>query len=269
MENILHFLFQKKIIAPILILIFTGIFIKVAKILINAIFTRGKDSFEKKKRVTIIELTTKVLKFFVYAIAVMMILDIYGVDTKGILASLGIAGVVLGLALQDTVKDLMGGIYIILENYYVIGDIIRINDFQGEVTDVSLKSTKVKNANGEVYIFSNGNVNSVINLSQSRAGVKLIIPTAYEEETEKVETILKEIVSEVKKIPYVESDSKYLGIDSLDTSSVNYAIIIYCKSSEQWEIKRKSLKIIKEKYGEQNIKIPYNQIEVHNGKKNI
>lgn len=269
MENIINFLFQKRIIAPILILVFTGILVKSSKAIINTLFTKGKDNYEKKKRVTIIELTTKIFKFFVYAIAIMMILDIYGVDTKGIIASLGIAGVVLGFALQDTVQDLMSGIYIILENYYVIGDIIRINNFEGEVIEVSLKSTKVRNLSGEVYIFSNRNVNAVVNLSQTRAGVKILLPTAYEEKTEKVENAILEILKEAKKIKDVEKDSSYLGIDSLDASCINYAIIIYCKSTEQWRIKRMVLKIIKEIYETQNIKIPYNQIEVHNGKENL
>jgi len=269
MENILHFLFQKKIIAPILIFIFTIFLTKISKSIISTFFTKGKDSYEKKRRTTIIELTNRIFKFFLYALAIMMVLDIYGVDTKGILASLGIAGVVLGFALQDTVQDLMSGIYIILENYYVIGDIIRINDFQGEVIEVSLKTTKVQSASGETYIFTNRNVSSVINLSQNRAGVKIMIPTAYEEETSKVETALKMVVKEAKKLPNVDSDSKYLGIDSFVDSAINYAIIIYCKSSDQWEIKRTVLKMIKEMYEKENIKIPYNQIEVHNDKQKL
>jgi len=121
-------------------------------------------------------------------------------------------------------------------------------------------------ATGETYIFSNRNVSSVVNLSQSRAGVKIVVPTAYEEKTEKVETILKLIVKEAKKLPDVESDSKYLGIESFDASSINYAIILYCKSSEQWNIKRTVLKLIKDVYEKENVKIPYNQIEVHNDK---
>jgi len=257
MENILHFLFQKKIIAPILIFIFTIFLTKISKSIISTFFTKGKDSYEKKRRTTIIELTNRIFKFFLYALAIMMVLDIYGVDTKGILASLGIAGVVLGFA------------YIILENYYVIGDIIRINDFQGEVIEVSLKTTKVQSASGETYIFTNRNVSSVINLSQNRAGVKIMIPTAYEEETSKVETALKMVVKEAKKLPNVDSDSKYLGIDSFVDSAINYAIIIYCKSSDQWEIKRTVLKMIKEMYEKENIKIPYNQIEVHNDKQKL
>ncbi len=269
MESILAFLLQRKVVLPILILCFTIFIVKFGRSVVNRLFTRGKDDYESKKRMTIVELITKILSFFIYVIAIMMILDIYGVDTKGILASLGIAGVVLGLALQDTVQDLMSGIYIILDNYYVIGDMIRINDFTGEVVSVSLKSTKVKSATGEMYIFANRNVSSVVNLSQARAGVKVLVPTAYEEKTEKVEKALQEVVKKSLALPNVYKDSKYLGIDSFLSSSINYAIIIYCKSSDQWSIKREVLKLVKEQYEEMNIKIPYDQIEVHNGKEII
>ncbi len=269
MERIFQFFFQRKIVLPILIIVSTSLLIKVGRAIINRLFTRGKGSFEAKRRTTIIELITKISTFFICAIAVMMILDIYGVDTKGILASLGIAGVVLGLALQDTVQDLMSGIYIILDNYYVIGDYIRINNFLGEVIEVTLKSTKIKGANGEVYIFANRNVNAVVNLSQQRAGLAIKIPTAYEETTEKVEEALKEVVEKSKQISGVFKDSKYLGIDSFGDSAINYAIMIYCKSNDQWSVKREVHKLVKEIYEEKNIKIPYNQIEVHNGKEII
>ena len=146
MENLKNFILQEKVIAPIIILLSTWILIKVMKIIVKKIFIKDKKNFIGKKRTTIIELVTNVLKFFVYAIAIMMILEVYGVDTKGILASLGIAGVVLGLALQETVQDLMSGKSIILDNYYVIGDTIRIDDFTGEVVELSLKSTKIKGA---------------------------------------------------------------------------------------------------------------------------
>lgn len=269
MRSIFQFFLQRKIVLPILIIASTAFLIKLGKAIVNRLFTRGKGSFEAKRRTTIIELVTKIITFFVCAIAVMMILDIYGVDTKGIIASLGIAGVVLGLALQDTVQDLMSGIYIILDNYYVIGDYIRINNFLGEVIEVTLKSTKIKGFNGEVYIFANRNVNSVVNLSQQRAGLVIKIPTAYEEETSKVEEALKEVVEKTKVIPGVFKDSKYLGIDSFGESAINYAIMIYCKSNDQWNVKRAVHKLIKECYEEKNIKIPYNQIEVHNGKEII
>ena len=199
MKKFFDLLFKRQIITPILIFIIAIIFAKVTSFMIKKLFTRGKDSFEKKRRTTIIELVTKVLNFFIYAIAIMMVLNIFGVDTNGILASLGIAGVVLGLALQDTAQDLMSGIYIILENYYVIGDYIKINNFEGYVTSISLKSTKVRSTTGEVYIFSNRNMSSVVNLSQEDAGIFLEIPTAYEEKVEKIETALQEVIDQMKK----------------------------------------------------------------------
>ena len=119
MESIISFVLQRKIVLPILIVCTTILIVRVGKVIVRKLFTRGKDNFEAKKRTTIVELISKILSFFVYAIAIIMILDIYGVDTNGILASLGIAGVVLGLALQDTVQDLMSGIYIILDNYFL------------------------------------------------------------------------------------------------------------------------------------------------------
>ena len=136
MESIISFVLQRKIVLPILIVCTTILIVRVGKVIVRKLFTRGKDNFEAKKRTTIVELISKILSFFVYAIAIIMILDIYGVDTNGILASLGIAGVVLGLALQDTVQDLMSGIYIILDNYFVIGDTVRIDNFTGEVVEL-------------------------------------------------------------------------------------------------------------------------------------
>lgn len=269
MQKFLEFIFQEKIVTSVFIFLFTFVLVKASKAIIDKIFSKGKDNYEMKKRTTIVQLVSNVIKFFLYAIAVMMILDIYGVDTKGIIASLGIAGVVLGLALQDTVQDLMSGISIILYNYYVVGDIVKINNFTGEVIELSLKSTKVKNMMGEVYVFSNRNMSSVVNLSQAKAGVLIKVPTAYEEKTEKVETALKEVINIIKKEKGVYGNSCYLGIDSFEDSSVNYAIIIYCESTMQWQIKRETLKVIKEIYERENIKIPYNQIEVHNGQNNI
>ncbi len=269
MQKVVDFIFQEKVIAPIIVIVVALIAVKVLKLLVHKIFNKPSNNYLGKKRTTIVELIINVLRVFVYAIAIMMILEVYGVDTKGILASLGIAGVVLGLALQDTVEDLMSGINILLDNYYVIGDTIRIDNFTGEVIELTLKSTKIKGSNGEIYIFANHLVDSVVNLSQARAGLKIDVPTAYEENTEKVETILKRIVEEVKKLPNVYEDSSYLGIDKLDASAINYSLMIYCKSSEQSNVKRTVLKMVKETYERENIKMPYNQIEVHNGKEII
>lgn len=266
-QNIFSFFLQEKVIGPIIILVSGSILIKIMKNMMKRIMTKGKEGFEIKRRNTIVELLNNMIKYFIYIIMIILILDIYGVDTKSIIASLGVAGVILGFALQSTVEDLISGIFIIMDNYFVIGDIITFNDFTGEVIEMGLKSTKIRKANGEVYVIANRNISSVINLSQHKAGLIINVPTAYEEETSKVEEILKEVVEEAKELPNIYKESKYLGINEMDDSCIQYAILIYCKQDQQWQIKREVLKLIKLAYERENIKIPYPQIEVHNGKK--
>ncbi len=266
-QNILSFFLQEKVVGPVIILTVGIISIKLITSAMKKIITGGKKEFEIKRRNTIVELINNIIKYFIYIIIVIFILNIYGVDTKSIIASLGVAGVILGFALQSTVEDLISGISIIMDNYFVIGDIITYENFTGEVIEMGLKSTKIRKANGEVYIIANRNINSVINLSQHRAGIAINIPTAYEEKTEKVEKVLNDVLEEAKKLPNVYKESKYLGINEMNDSTINYAIMIYCKQDEQWQIKREVLKLIKLAYEKENIKIPYPQIEVHNGKK--
>lgn len=267
MKSILYFFLQEKIVGPIIIVIVGTILFKIIKNALRKIMSHGKEGFEIKRRNTIVELLNNIIKYFIYILMAIFILNIYGVDTKSIIASLGVAGVILGFALQSTVEDLISGISIIMENYFVIGDIITYDNFTGEVIEMSLKSTKIRKANGEVYVIANRNINSVINLSQHKAGVQINIPTAYEENTEKVEKVLNQVLEEIKKMPNVYKETKYLGIQEMENSSINYAIMIYCRSESQWQIKRDTLRLIKLAYEKENIKIPYPQIEVHNGKK--
>ena len=188
-------------------------------------------------------------------------------DTTSIIASLGVASAVIGLAFQDTLKDVISGVTIILENYFIVGDYIQYNNFIGEVISFGFKSTKVKNFNNEILTISNRNITEIINLSQSKASVIISIPVAYEEDIEKVERVLDKIVKEIEKDKDVQASScEYLGVSELGDSSVNYLIKFIAGHDKQWKTKRSALRIIKLMFDKEGIKIPYNQIEVHNGK---
>ena len=268
LETILKIIRTKQIYTPI-IAIFLGI---IACRGINSALQKimklkdGKNSYEQKKKRTIIDLCSNIFKYVVIVIVAVIILDAYGIDTKSIIAGLGVLSAVLGLALRDTLKDFVGGVSIILENYYVVGDFVTFGTFTGEVIELGLKSTKIKNFNGEILILANRNVNQVINLSQAKQNIFLEVSVAYEEPTEKVETSLKKIMPEIEKINYVVKKSvAYLGISSLGDSAVTYLLKIQSLPDKQWQVKRDALRIIKNTFEEDNIKIPYPQIEVHHG----
>lgn len=266
-KNILGFLGKKEVYGLALIILAGIAIYQLGKKLIEKVINYGRNTYEKKKRKTIVNLLSNVVKGIIWALAFLLVLDLYGIDTKGFIASLGVASALAGLALQDTIKDVITGVDIILNNYFVVGDIVTYNDFTGEVIEMSLKATKIKKVSGEVLVIANRNINQVINISQKKADIIIDIPTAYEVKTEKVEKAIAKILEEAKKIKGVFGDSKYLGISKLDDSSVNYTLSIVCSQENQWQIKRDVLRIIKIVYEKEKIKIPYPQIEVHNNER--
>ncbi len=266
-KGVFELLAKKEIWASALLIFVAVASYYFGRIAIQKIIESGKSAYERKKRRTIVNLITNILKYVIYIFLGLAILSLYGVDTKALLASLGVAGAVLGLALQDTIKDFISGITIIMDNFYVVGDIVSFKDFTGEVIALGLKTTKIKKITGEVLVISNRNVDQIVNISQEHANVIIDIPTAYEEKTSKVEKTIEKILVEIKKIPGIKKDPVYLGISSLEDSCIFYSISFLCTQEKQWQIKRDALKIIKNLYDKDKIKIPYKQIEVHNEQK--
>ena len=97
------------------------------------------------RKMTIISLVNNIIKYVIFIFVVLSILKVYGVDTSSILASVGILGLVIGLAIQDIIADFLKGVFIIFDNQYTIGDFVEINGFKGEVISLGLMNTKSKN----------------------------------------------------------------------------------------------------------------------------
>lgn len=236
------------------------------KLLIRCLIRGGKSSFEKKRRNTIVKLLENIFKYIILIVVILFILEAYGVDTKSLIAGIGVAGVVIGLALQDFLKDLISGLSIMLDNYFVIGDIVEFDGFTGEVVEFGLKSTKIRSFSGETLSVANRNIDKIKNLSQKSSNLFIKVPTAYEEKEENVRKVLNEAIEEIINTTDADDASKYLGIDEFDKSSVNYLVMIHCPQDKRWAVRREALNVIKRYYDKNNIKIPYSQIEVHNAK---
>jgi len=265
--KVLEVIMTKQIFGTALVILITYILINISRSFISKILITGKTKYEIKRRKTIVELFQSLFKYIIIILALLIILSFYGIDTKSLITSLGVVGVVLGLALQDTVRDFIGGVSLILENYLAVGDIVTYNDFTGEVIELGLRTVKIKGFNGEVLIVYNRNIETILNSSQKSSNLYIEINTAYEEKSAKVEKVLKGVIDEAIKQKLIMPDSEYLGINELGTSSVKYMINIHCDQSKKYQTRRDILKMVKEAYEKHNIKIPYNQLEVHNGQK--
>lgn len=221
-----------------------------------------------KKSQTVLSLSKAIIKYVIMIIAFLAILTVYGVNVASIIAGLGLVGAVIGLALQDILKDVFAGISIILENQYAIGDNIEIGEFRGEVISLGLKTTKVKNYQGAVKVFANRNITEVINYSLSSSLAIVDVSVAYEEDLNKVEKVLNDLAEELtNSLDKLEGPVEVLGITDLSDSSIIYRLTVKTEPVENFQIEREIRRAIKNRFDKKNIKIPYPQIEVHHGNK--
>ena len=216
-----------------------------------------------KRKMTIVSLIKNVVKYTIAIIIIIAILSLYGVDTTSIIASIGIVGVVLGLACQDIAKDFLSGVFLIFDNAYAVGDYVEINGFTGEVISLGLKTTKIKAYTGEVKIISNSAFTEVTNYNLKQSKLVIDIPLSYDCDIEKVEKVLNDLVPEIKAIPDVRKEVELLGIERFESSSIIYRIAIDCSPMSQYGVNRAVLRLIKLTFDKNKITIPYEQLDVH------
>lgn len=255
----MDFFKSDKFILPIVYIVIGMILLRVVKFVVNKI---SKNRYIDKQKKTIVSLIKNILKYLIYIFVILSILGVYGVDTSGILASLGIAGLVIGLALQDIIADFVAGIFILFDNQYVIGDVVKINGFKGEVIGFGLMSTKIKNADGDVLILSNSSFKEVINFSRNNNNLLINLDVAYDTDIDKLEKVLKDLEEEVKKMNNVVNYS-LLGLNEFSASSIKYLVSIECKANCQYQIKRDYFKLVKKAFDENKIEIPYNKLDIN------
>jgi len=235
----------------------------IVRNIIDRLF-RIKSNVDKRKTKTINGLINNLIKYFIVIVDVVMILDIYGIDTKTLIASLGVVGLVAGLAVQDTLKDFVAGMSIILENQYRVGDTITIKGFRGEVISLGIKSTHIRAYTGEVMIIANHLIEEVINHSLEKSVAIVDIPVSYDTDIDKLESVLNDLFIDLNKsIKGLKGNIRILGLQSYDDSSISYRIVVDTFPMEHLQVERDLKKAIKVCLDNNNIEIPFPQVVVH------
>lgn len=245
-----------------IIYIAIGIIINMIVSKIVARITKRGDNAKDKRKATIINLIKSIIKYLILIIVVLGILDAYGVNTTSIIASLGVAAAVIGLAFQDIIKDFLAGITIIFDNKYAVGDIVEINGFKGTVISLGLRTTKIKSFTGEVKCIGNSSFSEVTNYNLAVSDLFIKLNVAYDTNIDKLEKALESLREDILAIENAK-DYKLLGVDALGDSSIVYMIDITCKATTGAGIKRKVLRMIKDKFDKEKINIPYTTVDVN------
>ncbi len=264
MNNIIEFLKklpQSNIINSLIIIIISFFIYK----LFSRILSKSEKHAINNKRLnnkgkTYFRLINSVLKYIFLIITVLLILQINGVNVSSLLAGLGILSVIIGLAVQDALKDIIRGSSILSDDYFSVGDIIKYNDITGKVLVIGLKTTKVQDIlTDNIVSIANRNIEQVEIISNS---LYVNFPMPYEVSINTAEKVIDEIVNEISEYDNVE-DVTYKGVSELANSGINYLIKITCPPEKKYQIKRDTLGCILQILAKHKINIPYTQIEIH------
>lgn len=261
MEKFIDIITSSKIYLPAIYIVLGVILNAIVSKVVNRM-TNNRNNSKDKRKTTIINLGKSIFKYLILIFVVLGILNIYGVDTTSIIASLGVFAAVIGLAFQDIIKDFLAGITIIFDNKYAVGDTVEINGFTGTVISLGLRTTKIKAFTGEVKCIGNSSFTEVTNYNLAICDLFIKLNVAYDTDINKLEKVLESLRKDILDIENVK-DYNLLGVDALGDSSIVYLIDVTCKAMTGAPIKRKVLRLVKDKFDKEKINIPYTTVDIN------
>lgn len=199
-----------------------------------------------------------VLQYIVVIIAIISILHQHGVNVTRILAGLGIMATIIGLALQDTLKDIIAGISIYNNNFYKVGDLIRYNGEECDVKYFSARVTKLQSVQtNSTYTVNNSLMTSVEKIKDSRMQLFCM---DYDIDRETVKKCLEEVCEALKKETSYAKDARYEGIQEFSDKGVMYAIKYRCPAHRSELVRAKLMDIAFDKFKEYKIRPKFNSV---------
>lgn len=250
-----------RLVGSILVLFIGMMITRIAKIALKKVGVRPSAAQKRKK--TMAKVTLSIIRYTVGLVTILIILAIWGVNVVPALAGLGIMGLVIGLGAQKFINDLIAGFFIIFEQHFDVGDTVEVKGFKGQVSDIGLKTTRIRNWKGDVMILSNGEITNIINYSKNQSVAVVDFGIAYETDVQSVLDILnKELLILKQQFPQIIEDPTVIGVTGLDASQVTLRAIVKTRNEEHYAVERGMRKLIKEILNAHEIEIPFPQVVV-------
>jgi small-conductance mechanosensitive channel len=166
------------------------------RLLADRFFTSGFEAksfyMEEKRARTLSRLIQSMVRYMIYFIAIVMVLQEFHIDTTSIIAGAGIIGLAIGVGAQSLIRDFITGFFIILEDQYAVGDYIVSGDMAGTVEEIGLRVTKLRDGSGILHIIPHGAVSRVSNYTRGHMLAVVNVPVAYEADVDSVRRVLDE-----------------------------------------------------------------------------
>nr|WP_235892085.1 mechanosensitive ion channel family protein [[Ochrobactrum] teleogrylli] len=218
---------------------------------------------------TLLPIFRNALAAFIAVVAVLTILSGMGVQILPLIAGAGIFGVAIGFGAQTLVKDVLSGVFYMLDDAFRVGEYIQSGSYKGTVESFSLRSIRLRHHRGPVFTVPFGQLGAIQNMSRDWVIEKMTIGVTHDSDVELARKLIKKIGQELAEDPEFAADTieplKMQGIDSFGEYSIILRTKLMTKPGTQFGIKRRANMMIKQAFEENGIKIAYPKVHVEGG----
>lgn len=230
------------------------------------------DSDEARRRArlrTLLPILRNMLLVVVIAIATMMCLSALGVEIGPLIAGAGVVGVAVGFGAQTLVKDVISGVFYLLDDAFRVGEYIQSGSYKGTVESFSLRSVKLRHHRGPLYTVPFGELGAVQNMSRDWVIDKMTIGITYDSDLDKAKKIIKQIGKELAAdpefAPHILEPLKMQGVEQFGDYAIQIRVKMMTKPNEQFTIRRKAFAMIKKAFDANGIHFAVPTVHVGKG----
>jgi len=231
---------------------------------------RRSKGYLRQRSKTLGRVVTQAIGFFIILIAFFMILSELGMDITPLLASAGVAGIVIGLAAQDAVRDFINGFTIMLEDHYNVGDVVKSKDIIGEVEEMGLRRTVLRDLKGILHVIPNGEIRVSSNYTRSISRAFFEVSVAYKEDLDRVMALVKKTWEEMAEDPeweprIISKTPWLLRVEDFGDSGITIRAVGDTRPMEQWGVMGELRRRIKRVFDEKGVEIPWPHVKLYMG----
>ena len=216
----------------------------------------------KGERATLIRVSMDVFRFLYAAGTLLLILQVNGVNVSSVFAGLGILSAVVGLALQDALKDMIMGFHIMTDHFFSVGDVVRYQNIEGVVIGFTTRTTIIRSIyDNTVTSVCNRNISEITRMPPSTL-VDIDVPLSYTEDPQTVHSVLRTICARIERLDGIDR-CIYKGTQAFEDSAILYKVRFFCPPETKPDRTRDALREIQNGLAEAGLQIPYNQYDIH------
>ncbi|QNR19663.1 mechanosensitive ion channel family protein [Exiguobacterium sp. Helios] len=262
--------FGLKLLIALIIIAGFYVLMRILTGAVSRLFTIRKinehDSLAQRQNETLLKLLQNAIRYVLGIVMLLTVLSQFGINITGLVASAGIAGLAISFGAKNLVQDIITGAFIIFERQFKVGDFVRVGLIEGVVTELGIRTTKLKGLNGEIHIIPNGQILQVTNFSVDNSFALVDVQVSYEEDLERVEQVLHQIANTTteKYTDMFIEPIQMLGVQTLGPSEVVYRLMAEVPPMQHFQAGRLIRKELKQGLELEGIKIPYPRMVMMN-----